>query len=686
MAHLPAGRRLFSFVVVADTHVNEHEDRSLSPFQTNARANGRARYVMHEIAALDPAPAFVVHLGDMVHPVPSLPTYGEAAARYKAIAEVLQVPVHLVPGNHDIGDKSVDWMPADIVCDDYIEIYKRTFGADYFSFDQGPIHCVILNALLINSGLPGEEKQRDWLESDLAAQDGKRVFLFIHYPPYVYSTDERSTYDNIDQPGREWLLELIRRHRLEACFAGHVHNFWYDHIGSTEFYMLPSTAFLRHDYSEFYRVAPGNEFGRGDAGKFGYCIIDVHEHGHVMRLVRTEGRSLAPDARLAPRKTVPPMNVKIATVTNVGVELRHAWAEVMEIPSTGGVQEFGRKPARNDYPVMALWEMGARLLKVPDHDVTNPYTRSRMQILRSVGHNFVTASLGIPREVFVEALAAAPDLVDVIEVNLSARRLARDVGRLQSLRRATNRPVYWAKLRMHEDAHFDGAQFSHFVKSGLMPGELDALPALLAQAGARDAIDGVVIRIERGTDLLATIPALVRFAARSGLAVQGAIKLADASLAKTRDDEMDNARLVAEAVLAGRTSDRVMLIFDTFMDIDRGYHPRNGFIDRMFNPRPALRAFATMAHVLGGAARVVIDRVEQEESLRTVRFSAGSATHLLVSGGPGTRVLDLAERSGAHDSIDLCTGEIGALFEAARESDGRGRAGSSGAWVLTNIR
>ena len=170
------------------------------------------------------------------------------------------------------------------------------------------------------------------------------------------------------------------------------------------------------------------------------------------------------------------MNVKVATVNNVGVELRHAWAEVMEIPSTGGVQEFGRKPARNDYPVMALWEMGARLLKIPDHDLTNPYTRSRMQILKSVGHTFLTASLGLPREVFIEALAASPDLVEVIEVNLSAKRLARDLERLRSLRRTTHRPVYWAKLRMHEDAHFDGAQFSHFVKSGLLPGELDALP------------------------------------------------------------------------------------------------------------------------------------------------------------------------------------------------------------------
>ena len=686
MKHLAAGRRLFSFAVVADTHVNEHEARSSSPYQTNALANGRARHVMHEIAGLDPAPAFVVHLGDMVHPVPSLPTYAEAAARYKAITEVLRVPMHLVPGNHDIGDKSVDWMPADIVCDEYIDLYRRTFGADYFAFDQGPIHCVVINALLINSGLAGEKAQRDWLESDLARHAAKRIFLFIHYPPYVYASDERSTYDNIDQPGREWLLELMRRHQAEACFAGHVHNFWYDQIGGTELYMLPSTAFLRHDYSEFYRIAPGNEFGRGDAGKFGYCIVDVHEQGHVMRLVRTDGRSLAPDAPFEPRKMVPPMNVKVATIDTVGVELRHAWAEVMEIPSTGGVQEFGRKPARNDYPVMALWEMGARLLKIPDHDLTNAYTRSRMQILRSVGHRFVTASLGLPRQAFVEALAAEPDLVDALEVNLSARRLERDLQRLQALRRETGRPIYWSKLRMHEDAHFDGAQFSHFVKSGFVPGELDALPALLAQLGARDAIDGVVIRLERGTDLLAVMPDLARFAQQSGLAVQGAIKLADASLAKTRDDDIDNARLAAEAVLAGRTSDRVMLMFDTFMDIDRGYHPRNGFIDRMFNPRPALRAFAAMAHVLGNAAQVAIDRVGQEGALRSVRFSAGSASHLLLSGATEKEALDLARRAGAAGSIDLCSGEIDTLSDASRRSAGRTPAPSKGVWILTGIR
>ena len=51
-----------------------------------------------------------------------------------------------------------------------------------------------------------------------------------------------------------------------------------------------------------------------------------------------------------------------------------------------------------------------------------------------------------------------------------------------------------------------------------------------------DAIDGVVVRLERGVDLLATLPALERFMVTSGLAVLGAIKLADESLAKTRAD------------------------------------------------------------------------------------------------------------------------------------------------------
>lgn len=677
-AREPSGKRLFTFAVVADTHVNEHEERSTSPFETNARANGRARYAIAEIAALDPVPEFVVHLGDIVHPMPGLPVFGEAARRFKEIAAALRVPLHFVPGNHDVGDKAVDWMPADIVCSDYVSRYRETFGKDYYAFDCGPLHGIVIDAQLINSGLPEEAEQRAWLESELSASTGRRIFVFIHYPPYVLAPDERSTYDNIDQPGRQWLLKLLRDHGAEAMFAGHVHNFWYDVHGETEMYLLPSTAFLRHDYSEFYRVDPANEFGRGDVGKFGYCVVDVHERGHVMRLVRTDGRTLRPGAAYALRRVPPPANVKTAPFTGVGVELRHPWAEILEIPSTGGVQEFGRKPARNDYPVMALWEMGARLLKVPDHDLTQVAVRERMKLMRAVGHRFIATSFGVPRDNFAAALDEAPGILDAVEVNVSRAALQREAARVAMFREKALVPLYWAKLRMHEDARYDGQHVSHFIKTGLTLPELDAVEAVMEGAGVRGLFDGVVVRIDRDGDLLATASQLAQFAAHTGLAVLGAIKLTDSSIARCRNDDVDTARLTAEALLAARLSPHVRYIFDTFMDIDRGYFPRNGFIDRMFNPRPALRAYAAVAHLLGCGAAVTIEPAVLEGSARSIRFSIGGNPHVLLSGVDRAAAAVFAARTGARCMLDVCAGEF--VAPAANGGDEK-----PGVWVLTEI-
>jgi len=673
----PSGRRLFTFAVVADTHVNEHEDESASPYATNARANGRARFAISEIAALDPAPEFVVHLGDIVHPMPGLPVFGEAARRFKEIAAALPMPLHLVPGNHDVGDKAVDWMPADIVCADYVALYRKTFGKDYYAFDCGPVRGFVINALLMNSGLPQEDEQRRWLEAELAASAGRRVFVFTHYPPYVLSPEERSTYDNIDQPAREWLLGLLRRYEAEALFAGHVHNFWYDLHGGTEMYLLPSTAFLRHDYTEFYRINPGNEFGRGDVGKFGYCIVDVHEHGHVMRLVRTDGRTLSAGEKAGARRVGRPPSVKGAPDTGVGVELRHPWAEILEIPSTGGVQEFGRKPARNDYPVMALWEMGTRLLKVPEQDLVHPVTRDRMKLMQAVGHRFIVTSLGVPREAFMAELAQAPNVVDSIEINLTTAALKREASQLETLAGRSSVPLYWAKLRMNEDAHYDGQKVSHFIKTGFTLAELDVVEPIMKNAGVRERFAGVVVRIDRDVDLLGVGADLARFAERTGLAVLASVKLADEGVNKARVDDLDTARLAAEALLAARMSSRVRYVFDTFMDIDRAYFPRNGFIDRMFNPRPALRAYAALSALLAAADDIVVEPASVSASSRMVRFRVGTAAHALIA-GVASSAAAVARSAAARELVDLTTGE--ARDVAGMLGDG------TGLWVAIDIR
>ncbi len=666
----PAGRRLFSFAVVADTHVNEREDGSMSPFATNALANGRARHVFAEFAALDPAPAFVVHLGDIVHPMPGVPAYAEAASRFRDLSAGLAVPLHLVPGNHDIGDKAVDWMPAEIVCDPFVARYRETFGADWYAFDAGvaghPMRAIVLNAPLMNSGLAAEAQQRAWLESELAAHPGARRFVFIHYPPYVLEAGERPSYDNIDEPARGWLLERLREHRVEALFAGHVHNFWYDLHGDTELYLLPATSFLRHDYSEFYRIDPGCEFGRGDAGKFGYAIVDVHERGHALRLVRTDGRSLAPGERHVPRQVTEPLSVKTSPALGVGAELRHPWAEIAEITSTGGVQEFGRKRARNDYPLLALWEMGSCIAKVPEQDLLDPHTLGRMRLMRSIGHRFIVTVLGAPRDRLRRVLEEHADLVEAVEFNLGAAALAGEAVALRGWQSTLGVPLVWAKLRMHEDEHVSGGQINHFIRTGLLPAELDALPGMLATAGLEGTIAGVTVRIDRDTPLLPLADCFARFSAASGLRVLAGVKLADASLARMRDDPIDTARLAAQAHLAAHACPGGWWIFDTLMDVDRGYFPRAAFIDRMYNPRPALRAWSAMTARLGA--------VEQFRLLGPGGPS-GSAVEFVADGRRGSLFTGEAvaarasfERDGLLGTcIDLMAGE-----EVAAPEGGRG--------------
>ncbi len=103
----------------------------------------------------------------------------------------------------------------------------------------------------------------------------------------------------------------------------------------------------------------------------------------------------------------------------------------------------------------------------------------------------------------------------------------------------------------------------------------------------------------------------------------------------------------------------------------------NGFIDRMFNPRPALRAYAAMSHLLGQAAEVTVDPA-LNEALRTARFRVGAAAHVLVSGIDQVQAAALAKKAGAQGLLDLCAGQT--LTQAAGPA-----ATKPGLWVLTNV-
>jgi hypothetical protein len=385
-----------------------------------------------------------------------------------------------------------------------------------------------------------------------------------------------------------------------------VHNFWYEQLDESSFYMLPSTAFLRHDYSEFYRVRPEVEFGRGDVAKFGYFIVDVFADGHIAYPIRSMGVRTSETEKVDKSSLQHLTNPKSSNFNNVGVELRHTWTEVAQIPATGGVQEFGRKSARNDYPLLALWEMGVKLSKVTDQDALDPATNRRMQLLAKMGHRFVLTALGAPKLKLQDVNLAAAGVAS-IETNLSTARFQTSIQKLIDFKIVTGLNVFWCKIHTYDDSHYDGKHFSHFVKSGFTIEDLASQASLIRGALDGKAIDGITVRIESDQHLLDVAPILNAFAKEHRCKIIASLKLSGPSIAQSNDDEAALIEKVCAAMLYSKASDSVQYIFDTFMDVDRGYYPRRAFIDRQFNPNIAAHVFTQLNSIFSNAKKISID-------------------------------------------------------------------------------
>ncbi len=81
---------LFTFAVIADTHVTEAEATVIGGYDVDTVELGAARsaYVVRELNRL--APDFVVHLGDITHPEPGTPAYEDSAERFHTVYEALE--------------------------------------------------------------------------------------------------------------------------------------------------------------------------------------------------------------------------------------------------------------------------------------------------------------------------------------------------------------------------------------------------------------------------------------------------------------------------------------------------------------------------------------------------------------------------------------------------------------------
>lgn len=200
----------FRFAIIADSQVGHADD----PGTVGKNAAETLRTAIEEINSMEPATAFVCHLGDVVN-VPdqdSFENFYNLVRPYRG----LHVVVH---GNHDTSPPYTEFR----------QLVKRLNGIEsvYYSFDAGDWHFVVLpaNTEFGNyADLEVNKPMMDWLRADLEANKNRPtvVFIHIHLMPMGLTQLEWYTYT----PGfkRELIDALARWGNVKWLFSGHVHN------------------------------------------------------------------------------------------------------------------------------------------------------------------------------------------------------------------------------------------------------------------------------------------------------------------------------------------------------------------------------------------------------------------------------------------------------------------------------
>lgn len=571
------GARKFSFAVISDTHVNPQDDVCNSPFPVNALANARFRHVIADLNQRDIA--FVMHLGDLVHPVPkSGILYEQAAASFHLIASDLKIPMHVVPGNHDIGDTPLKGAPSEPVDLESIKTWQKHFGQQYTAFSHDGIRYILVNAQLLDSGLPDEAVQREWLEAELANTQ-ERVFLMLHHPAYICTPDEPSHYDNTNEPARGWLLDLLATHGVEAMFSGHAHNFWYDRYKETDFYLSPAISFVRQDYAEMARTAPAPdaELGRNDHAKLGYFIVTVFEHGHTVQIIRTHGLQLHSGQSPilcehfgpTPRENTSPL---------LGFDMRQNWAEVTEVAPSGGLDEFDRKSARNDYPLLALIEMGIRNIRIPLSDLRDSTRFARIGHLKHLGFKVTLYTYEIPAKADMELVKRAAHMLSDWEIAIVWSDFETLLTNIQAVHQQTGLPIYLSRMRSKSDIQ-TGSTYFHVINHGFGLHDAEILSALKGTV-----ISGAVFRLSLAESVSETLASFRDLARSAGLKASVLLRTAGENPALYQGDQSLILERVRSAMEFVKGQSRLRVFSDAFTESDRGFFGKIGAIDRLGNP------------------------------------------------------------------------------------------------------
>jgi Icc protein len=214
------------------------------------------------IRELNPHPDGVLVSGDLAD--------AAADAQYEqvqALLSPLDVPIHVVVGNHDAREALTRHFGAPMT-DGYVQ----------YSVDVGPLRLVVLD-----TQVPGKDsghldaERMAWLERELAAAPDRPTLVAMHHPPISIGIE---AIDRIGLPAadRNALCRVIDRHpQVQRLVGGHIHRAVAGELGGRTVVVAPSTyAELKPDFH-----ADRLEMSAGRAGFVVHELVDGGLASHV---------------------------------------------------------------------------------------------------------------------------------------------------------------------------------------------------------------------------------------------------------------------------------------------------------------------------------------------------------------------------------------------------------------------
>lgn len=219
-ARAAAGR--FSFAQISDTHVGFNKDANPDVIRTMQRA-------IADINALEHAPAFVAHTGDITH----LSKPEEFDLAEQTLRGLKVTDIHYVPGEHDALDEGLTG---------YLRRYGRGNTDGYYSFDQNGAHFVsLVNVVDFKAGSLASlgAAQLEWLKRDLAGRSASMPIVVLAHIP-LWTVSEKWGWGTSDS-GQA--LTYLRRFGSVTVLNGHIHQALQKVEGNVTFHSALSTAY-----------------------------------------------------------------------------------------------------------------------------------------------------------------------------------------------------------------------------------------------------------------------------------------------------------------------------------------------------------------------------------------------------------------------------------------------------------